>query len=123
MRPAIDCNTPLDESPCSRGKPVEEEPMTNNTVKSSRTKILIRTLHWIIIANFAVQMCYAAYMVFVVFAPEGVSGPLYEVAKSLPFEEMVTRRLYAIEFWIATVGLAIYLAITEIRPRLSEAAR
>ena len=32
-------------------------------------------------------------------------------------ELMVTRRLYAIEFWIATAGLAIYLALTEIGPR------
>jgi len=28
-----------------------------------------------------------------------------------------TRRLYAIECWIAIAGLAIYLAITEIGPR------
>jgi hypothetical protein len=30
---------------------------------------------------------------------------------------MVTRRLYAAEFWIAFAGLAVYLAITEIKPR------
>jgi hypothetical protein len=33
---------------------------------------------------------------------------------------MVTRRLYAIECWIAIAGLCIYLAITEIGPRLRE---
>ena len=31
---------------------------------------------------------------------------------------MVTRRLYAIEFWISTAGLALYLAVTEYLPRL-----
>ena len=37
---------------------------------------------------------------------------------ALPFEMMTTRRLYATEFWIAMGGLAIYLALTEIGPRL-----
>jgi len=91
----------------------------STTESASKNRLrLLRVLHWVIILNFVVQMGYAAYMVFVVFAPEGVSGPLYEVARSVPFEDMVTRRLYAIEFWIATVGLSIYLAITEIAPRL-----
>ena len=80
----------------------------------------IRLLHWTIIINFVVQMGYAAYMVFVVMAPESGGGPLFEVAKSLPFEEMVVRRLYALEFWVATAGLSIYLAITEIRPRMTK---
>ena len=80
-------------------------------------RMLLLVLHWGIIANFVVEICYAAYMVFVVVAPEG-GGPLMERAKTFPFEQMVTRRLYATEFWIAFAGLAIYLAITEIRPRL-----
>ena len=75
-------------------------------------------LHWLIIANFVVEMAYAAYMVFVVVAPEG-GGPLGDRAMSIPFEMMTTRRLYATEFWIATGGLSIYLALTEIAPRLS----
>ena len=41
-----------------------------------------------------------------------------ERALSISHELMVTRRLYAIEFWIATAGLSIYLALTEIGPRL-----
>lgn len=75
-------------------------------------------VHAVIILNFLVQMGYAAYMVFVVWAPEQTSGPLWEVARDIPFEHMVTRRLYALEFWLATVGLSIYLALTEIGPRL-----
>ena len=74
-------------------------------------------LHWLIILNFIVEILYAAYMVFVVVAPaEG--GPLGSRAMEIPFEMMTTRRLYATEFWIATGGLAIYLALTEIGPRL-----
>ncbi len=74
-------------------------------------------VHLAIILNFAFEIVYAGYMVFTVFKPEGTSGPLWSAAKSIPFELMVTRRLYAVEFWLATMGLAIYLAITEIYPR------
>ena len=74
-------------------------------------------LHWLIILNFIVEILYASYMVFVVVAPaEG--GPLGARAMEIPFEMMTTRRLYATEFWIATGGLSIYLALTEIGPRL-----
>ena len=45
-------------------------------------------------------------------------GPIGSAALSVDHEHMVTRRLYAIEFWVAMGGLAIYLAITEIGPRL-----
>lgn len=78
---------------------------------------LLKGLHWAIIANFAFEMAYAGYMVFAVIKPELHAGPLFAAAKDMPFELMVTRRLYAIEFWIATAGLAIYLALTEIGPR------
>jgi len=76
----------------------------------------LSAIHFIILANFLIQMGYAAYMVFVVVAPEG-GGPLLGAANEFPFEKMVTRRLYAIEFWIATGGFSIYLALTEIVPR------
>ena len=77
-------------------------------------------VHWAIILNFAVQIGYGAYMVFVVVAPEG-GGPLMGRANAFPFEQMLTRRLYASETWIAIVGLSLYLAITEIAPRLAAA--
>lgn len=73
-------------------------------------------IHGIILLNFLFQMGYAAYMVFFVVAPES-GGPLFHGASALPFEMMVTRRLYAIEFWIATGAFSLYLAITEIFPR------
>ena len=81
-------------------------------------RILLLLVHWAIILNFAFEIAYGGYMVFVVVRPEGVSGPLMAAATSVPFEMMVTRRLYAIEVWIATAGLAVYLALTEIGPRL-----
>ena len=74
-------------------------------------------LHYIIIIHFVIEILYCAYMVFSVLQPEGGGGPLMDRALTIPFEHMVTRRLYAIECWIATGALAIYLAITELVPR------
>jgi hypothetical protein len=79
-------------------------------------KWLLRIVHYGIIINFAIEIAYASYMIFVVIAPEG-GGPLMDRALTFPFEQMVTRRLYALECWVAIAGLSIYLAITEIVPR------
>lgn len=78
-------------------------------------------IHGLIITHFLVQIAYSAYMVFVVLRPTGVEGPLFAAALDMPHELMVTRRLYASENWIATAGLAVYLALTEIGPRLRQA--
>jgi hypothetical protein len=83
---------------------------------------VVLVVHWAIIINFVFEIAYCAYMIFGVLAV-GDGGPLGEAALTLDHEFMVTRRLYAIEFWIAMAGLAIYLAITEIGPRLREARR
>lgn len=80
-------------------------------------KIALYSLHLFIIANFLVEICYATYMVFVVFGIEG-NGPLYAKAKEITFEHMMIRRAYATETWLAVSGLCIYLALTEIAPRL-----
>ena len=79
-------------------------------------------LHIFIIVNFLVEIGYATWMIFDVLQPEG-GGPLAGRALTLDHEWMVTRRLYAIECWIAIAGLSIYLAITEMGPRLREARR
>ena len=79
-------------------------------------------VHWVIIVHFALEIAYTGYMIFSVLQPESGGGPLMGRALDLPFELMVTRRLYAIECWIATAGLAIYLAITEVGPRLRKRA-
>lgn len=96
--------------------------MKKNGSSSSAARIALRVVHWAIILNFAIEIAYAAYMIFVVFAHQG-SGPLWARALTIPHEKMVTRRLYAIEFWLAFVGLAIYLALTEVGPRFARERR
>ena len=60
----------------------------------------------------------SAYQISFVYTVPGYSWPLFGASSGLDYETMMIRRAYAIEAWIATVGLAIYLAITEINPRL-----
>ena len=54
-------------------------------------------------------------------APGEVSGLLGEVANNIDADLLVARRLYAVEFVLAFAGLALYLAVTEIAPRLQRA--
>lgn len=77
----------------------------------------LMALHVLIIVNFLVEIGYASWMIFDVLQPEG-GGPLGGRALKLDHEWMVTRRLYAIECWIAIAGLSVYLALTEVGPRL-----
>lgn len=79
----------------------------------------LKILHWVIIINFVLELVYAAYEVFFVV---GGGLPLMGKATTISHDVMVTRRLYAIEFWIACTGLSIYLAITEYLPRLMKQA-
>ena len=83
-------------------------------------KAVLYTIHLIIILNFAFEIFYGAYQVFVVLAPEGQAGPLFGGATQISYEDMVVRRLYALETWIAIAGLSIYLALTEINPRMKK---
>ncbi len=86
--------------------------------QSYKRPLVWQLVHYALIGNMLLEVIYAGYMVFAVIKPEGAgSGPLWGAAKTMPFETMVTRRLYAVEFWIAFVGLAVYLALTEIKPR------
>ncbi len=73
-----------------------------------------KVLHGFIILNFAVEIIYSVYMLFVAL---GSGGPLFARVNEISFEMLVSRRLYAIEAWIAITGLSLYLAITEIAPR------
>ncbi|MBD3352838.1 MAG: hypothetical protein GF364_15235 [Candidatus Lokiarchaeota archaeon] len=66
-----------------------------------------KILHWIIIINFVLQILNGMYQVIL----WGGGITLLSGSTELTFDEMVTRRLYAIETWIAIVGLSIYLAI------------
>ena len=78
---------------------------------------VLRFIHWTIIINFAAQVIYGGYMVFVVMRPEGVTGPLWAAAQQIPHDFMMVRRAYAHETWMAIVGLSLYVGITEILPR------
>ena len=75
-------------------------------------------IHWVIIINFLIEIIYASYVIFVILKPETGGGPLMDAAKTIDLDLMTRRRLYAIECWLAISGLAIYLALTEIGPRL-----
>jgi len=64
---------------------------------------------------------YCTYLVFVVLKPEGAGvGPLIGSAMNMDPDLFLKRRLYAIECWIATSGLSIYLALTSFRSYLPE---
>ena len=76
-----------------------------------------RAIHWSIICFMCVEMLYCSYQVFIVLQPAGVVGPMFSHAADMDPELMMIRRLYAIESWIAFVGFAIYLGITEGLPR------
>ena len=85
--------------------------------RESRLPRWLWIVHWVVIVNFAVEILYGSYLVFVVLAPEGVVGPLGAAATTLPPDRMLVRRAYALETWIAIAGLSLYVAITEILPR------
>ena len=74
-----------------------------------------KVLHWFIIINFVLGIVYGFFMVF--FAVGGGRYPLWMRAIDIPVEVILKRRLYAIEAWVATSGLAVYLALTELVPR------
>ncbi len=76
---------------------------------------LWKIIHRLLIFNFVVQVLYGFYMVFFVIG--GSRYPLFMRATQIPVEVILQRRLYAIETWLAMVGLALYLAITEVIPR------
>mgnify|MGYP000947899012 CR=1 FL=1 len=77
----------------------------------------LRWVHLALVGLLLFQMAYAAWQIFVVLQPPGTFGPMFGRAVDLPPEVMLARRLYAIEAWLALLGLALYLAVTEILPR------
>ncbi len=79
--------------------------------------LVLRVLHIGILATLTFEVAYSAYMVFVVWRPVGAPLMLGAAAPAVPHEILLTRRLYALEGWVAFVGLAVYLALTELRDR------
>jgi hypothetical protein len=74
-----------------------------------------RTLHYLIIINFLLEIVYGFLMVFFIIG--GGKWPMFSRATTIPIEIILKRRLYSLETWVAISGLSIYLAITEIVPR------
>lgn len=69
-----------------------------------------RAVDWFIIVSLASDVLYSPYMVFFVMRPpSGRIGPLMEDAANVPYDLIVTRRLYTIEMWAAFIGLILYL--------------
>jgi hypothetical protein len=78
-------------------------------------KKIWKTIHYLIIVNFIVEIIYSIIMVF--FVVGGGRWPLLKKAVETPIEIILKRRLYAIEAWIAIGALCIYLAVTEFLPQ------
>ncbi len=87
-------------------------------------KYLLLVIHWAIIFHFLFEIAYCGIQVFFFLQPEdqATAGPLWGAVQSIDMDLFMKRRLYAIETWVATGGLAIYLAITEIGPRMRRLA-
>ncbi len=84
-------------------------------------KTVFKIIHYGIILHFLLQILYAGYVIFVVLRPEGAGmGPLAAAAADIDMTLLLKRRLYAIECWVATAGLVIYLALTSFRPMILE---
>ena len=65
----------------------------------------------ILIVHFFVGAIYPAYITMFVLRPDDNSvGPLWAKAASMPFELMVKRRLYALEFWLVSFVIIVYFA-------------
>lgn len=70
-------------------------------------RLLFLALHLLIVIAFTVQILYSI-VAFSVVAKSGTAGLR---AAEIPIEEMVRRRLYAIELWVSASGLAVYLGV------------
>ena len=71
-----------------------------------RKKVWWKIFHYSVIAIFLLQILYCLYQLFIVWNTG--SFLLFNSATEIPFETLVTRRLYAIEMWISVIGLVIY---------------
>ena len=72
-------------------------------------------IHYLIIILFVSELIYLSYVIFIVLRPEMGGITLSDNAAIVDMDLMTKRRLYAIEFWLAFSGFAIYLAITELK--------
>ncbi len=85
-----------------------------------KEKIILYIIHYGIIINFLLTIFNGVYQISFVYAPEGLTWPLLGASTTLDYETMMIRRAYALETWVAITGLSIYLALTEIMPRMKK---
>jgi len=78
-----------------------------------------RVAHWTIVTVLGTGFLAALYMTFVVFRPEAHGGPMLDAARDVPLDFFVRRRAYALEAWMTFGFLALYLALTSLRPSAS----
>ncbi len=86
----------------------------------NKEKVILYLIHYGIIINFILQVLNGVYQISFVYTVEGLTWPLLGASAGLDHETMMVRRAYALETWIAITGLCIYLALTEIMPRLKK---
>ena len=86
----------------------------------NKEKVIIYLIHYGLIIWMLSTILNSAFQISFVYTVPGYSWPLLGESSGLDYETMMIRRAYALEAWVATIGLAIYLAITEINPRLKK---
>ena len=75
-------------------------------------------VHYFLIFLFVTQMMYCMHQVFVVHGVGGWNPVLLGRATEISQEQFMARRMYALEGWLAMIGLSMYLALTEMLPRM-----
>lgn len=73
-----------------------------------------RNLARVAMVILAIEALYCAFQVMVVMQPPGIEGPMLYAAATLDHDLLVARRLYAIEGWIAFVGLSVLFSLVEV---------
>lgn len=66
-----------------------------------------------VIFFFISEILYSAYQILFVFRPKEAAFILFSTASEIPMEYFLARRLYAIEFYLAIIGLILYLAFRD----------
>jgi hypothetical protein len=74
-----------------------------------RKDIWWKIFYFGVITIFGLQILYCLYQFLIVWNTGNFL--LFQTATEIPFETMITRRLYAIELWISIIGLVIFIAI------------
>lgn len=67
----------------------------------------------LIILFFVSEIFYSAYQILFVFRPKEAAFILFSTASEIPHEYFLARRLYAFEFYLAIIGLILYLAFRD----------